>query len=242
MNNSLLLRAVCVRTVYARTVGMCTAALVLAIAGGCSALRPVATPPPLFYSLDGARIEAGAPPAPPVSSTAPTLIVNPTHASAGFGSQRIIYVRTAQQIEYFSHNEWVDTPARMLAPLIVAAIERSGSFRAAVLTPSAAAGELRLDTDIVRLQHDFGSNPSHVRFTLRAYVVDNATRQVLGWREFDETAVAASGDPAGGVAAANLAVQKVLTQLAGFCTETAALWQRAVVRVPKRDAAMPVVR
>jgi len=67
-------------------------------------------------------------------------------------------------------NEWVDTPARMLAPLIVAAVENSGTFRAVVLTPSAATGDLRLDTGIMRLQHDFGSQPSRVRFTLRAYI------------------------------------------------------------------------
>jgi cholesterol transport system auxiliary component len=153
--------------------------------------------------------------------TALTLIVNPPHAASGFDSQRILYVRTDHQLEYFAHSEWVDTPARMLAPLIVSAVERSGAYRAVVLTPSAAAGDLRLDSEIVRLQHEFGSQPSRVRFTLRAYIVHNSTRRVLAWREFDATESSASEDPYGGVVAANHAVQKVLQQVADLCAETA---------------------
>ena len=64
-------------------------------------------------------------------------------------------MRETHQLEYFAHSEWVDPPARMLAPLLVAAVESTGTFRAVVLTPSAAVGDLRLDTEIVRLQHEF---------------------------------------------------------------------------------------
>jgi cholesterol transport system auxiliary component len=113
----------------------------------------------------------------------------------------------------------------MLAPLIVAAIENGGAFRAVVLTPSVAAGDLRLDTEIMRLEQDFVGQPSRVRFTLRAYVVDDATRRVIAWREFDETVAATSEDPQGGVVAANRAVQIVLEKLASFCTEAAGSWQ-----------------
>jgi len=219
---------------FARRCRLGAAGLLLALAGGCSALRPAATPQPSFYSLDSARVEARtathAPAA--LSMKAPTLIVNPPHAASGFDSQRIIYVREAHKLEYFAHSEWVDTPARMLAPLIVAAVENSGTFRAVVLTPSAAAGDLRLDTEIMRLQQDFGSQPSHVRFTLRAYIVDNATRQVLARQEFDETVAATTGDPYGGVVAANRAVQTVLERLAGFCAETAGNWPPQAVKAP----------
>ena len=192
--------------------------LVLALVSGCSALQPKATPHPTFYSLDGGKIETRNGLALPPNG--PTLIVNPPHAASGFDSQRILYVRKQHQLEYFAHSEWVDTPARMLAPLIVSAVERSRAFRAVVLTPSAAAGDLRLDSEIVRLQHEFGNQPSRVRFTLRAYLVDNSTRRVLARREFDATESSPSEDPYGGVIAANLAVQKVLQQLAEFCAET----------------------
>ena len=211
-------------------------ALLLLLTAGCGLLSPTTTPQPSQFSLDGARAEPRqamrAPAAMP--EAAPTLIVNPPHAAAGFDSRRMVYVREAHKREYFAHSEWVDTPARMLAPLIVAAVENSGTFRAVVLTPSAAAGDLRLDTEIVRLQHDFGSQPSRVRFTLRAYIVDSTTRRVLASREFDETVAAASRDPYGGVVAANRAVQVVLEHLASFCATAAGNWQRPAAEVPKR--------
>lgn len=189
----------------------------LMAASGCGALFPAATPAPAFYSLDSTPVRAPAAGAP---ATAPTLTINPPQAAAGFDSSRIIYVRERHKLEYFAHSEWVDPPARMLAPLLVAAVESTGAFRAAVLAPSAAGGDLRLDTQIIRLQHEFGTRPSRARFTLRAHLVDDRTRRVLAWREFDAAVPAASEDPYGGVVAANRAVQMTLRNLADFCAET----------------------
>jgi cholesterol transport system auxiliary component len=187
----------------------------------CSALRPTPTPPPAFYALDNARVAAPVSASTSAPAATPTLIINPAHAASGFDSPRIIYVREPHKLEYFAHSEWVDPPARMLGPLLVAAIESTGAFRAVVLTPGAAAGDLRLDTEIIRLQHEFQTGPSRVRFTLRATLVDDKTRRVLAWHEFDAAVPAASEDPYGGVVAANRAVQTVLQELSNFCAETA---------------------
>jgi cholesterol transport system auxiliary component len=154
------------------------------------------------------------------------LIVNAVHAAAGSDSRRMVYLRHAHKLEYFAHHEWLDTPARMLAPLIIVVLENSGGFRAVVPTPSAAAGDMTLDTGIVRLHQDFTHQPSVVRFTLHVSMVDNTTRKVVGWREFDASVAATSEGPEGGVVAANLAVQAVLEQLTGFCVDIAAGWQR----------------
>lgn len=185
---------------------------------GCVALRPEPLPQPTFYSLD--NVQPVVRPLSPAPASAPTLIINPTHAAAGFDSQRIIYMRQPHKPEYYAYSEWIDTPARMLAPLIVTAIERSKAFRAVIQMPSPAAGELRLDTEVVRLQHEFLSQPSRVRFTLRVYIVNSATRRVLASREFEALVVVTSEDPYGGVVAANQAVSTVLEELATFCAET----------------------
>jgi len=203
---------------------LAVAGLLLALLGACGILDATKEEQPAFYSLYGARPGAQPAASPAPWSLAPTLIVNPPRAAAGFDSQRIIYVREPYQLEYFAHSEWVDTPARMIAPSIVAALENTGAFRAVVLTPSAAAGDLRLDVEIVRLQHEFDSSPSRARFTLRAYLVDNDSRQVLAWREFDDAVAAAQADPYGGVMAANSAVQNVMQRLASFCAEAASDW------------------
>jgi len=206
---------------FARTWRSGLAGVAVLLAGGCSALLPKPVPPPSFYALDGALgggpSALGAPAA--TLLAAPTLTVAAPQAAAGFDTRRILYQRRAQQLEYFAHAEWIDTPARMLAPLLVAAIEASGAFRAVVPAPSAAAGELRLDTEILRLQQEFAAPPSRVRFTLRATLVDAATRRVLAAREFDASVVSTSEDAYGGVVAAHRAVQQVLRELAGYCAD-----------------------
>jgi cholesterol transport system auxiliary component len=208
-------------------IGRCGGVLAVVLVTGCSGLLPKAGPPPALHTLDVARPAAGQADAAlrVAPASAPTLVVNPPHAAAGFDSRHMVYVRVAHQVEYFAHNEWVDTPARMLAPLLVAALERRAAFHAVVLTPSASAGDLSLDTQILRLQHDFGVTPSSVRFTLRADLVERTTRRVLGSREFDVSVPAGSEDPHGGVVAANLAVERALAQLAEFCADAASQWQ-----------------
>lgn len=196
-----------------RAFRLATAAVLPMLLAACSGLLPTPTELPSLYALER---PASAPAAMSSPLSAATLIINPPHAASGFNSQRIIYVRSAHQLEYYAHSEWVDTPARMLAPLLVAAAENSGRFGAVVLTPSAAAGDLRLDSEIIRLQHDLSSQPSQVRFTLRVYVIDNSSRRVIAWREFDESVMATSETPQGGVMAANQAVHNALGKLADF--------------------------
>ena len=192
------------------------AALLLALSA-CGTLGPATTAQPALYSLD--KVVGPAPGAP--RQTAPTLIVSPPHAAAGYTSQRIAYSRSAHQLEYYAHSEWIEPPARMIAPLIVSALETTGKFRAVVLAPSVAAGDLRLDSEIIRLQHDLLSQPSRVRLTLRAYLIDNATRSVLAWREFDASVELGGEGPYAAVIAANHAAQTVLQELAAFAGEAA---------------------
>jgi len=201
----------------ARIARSCAAGLFLGALGACSALRPAAAPHPAFYSLDGAQSLAPV----AVSAGAPTLIINPPQAAAGYDSPRLIYVREAHKLEYFASSAWVEPPARMLAPLLVTAIANTGAFGSVVHKPGGAAGELRLDTEVIRLQHDFRTSPSQVRFTLRVHLIDGKTRRILAWQEFDAMAATTSEDPYGGVVAANRVVQSVLARVAIFCAQGA---------------------
>lgn len=191
----------------------------------CSVLRPAATQPPVLYLLVDAPPGPMAAPKPTSVSagtapTLPTLLVNPVQAASGFDSQRLVYLRDDHQLTYFAHSEWADPPARMLGPLLVAAIGQTGAFGSVVLSPASVAGDVRLTTQIIRLQHNFQTQPSRVQFTLRAYLTNETTRKVLAWREFSAEAPAASENAQGGVAAANVAVQDVLAQLAQFLATT----------------------
>jgi cholesterol transport system auxiliary component len=200
---------------------MLTGAAALVSITGCGALLPKGAPPPILYALDAATSAPipGAGPSPERSGPGLTLIVSPPQAAPGFESRHIVYVREPQRLESFALSEWVDTPARMLAPLIVAALTPVGAYRAVVSAPSVVSGELRLDTELVRLQHNFGGGPSRVRFTLRATLVDLRSLRVIAWREFDAEQASTSEDVRGGVTAAHQAVHRVLVALSSFCSE-----------------------
>jgi len=150
------------------------------------------------------------------------LEVSAPRARPGFDTPRMAYTQRPNALEYFARNRWADTPARMLAPLLAQALEQSGGFRAVVQAPSLAAAGLRLDTELVRLQQDFGTQPSRIRFTLRAQLIDVGARRVLASAEFDETEAAPSDDPYGGVIAANRALARLLERVSAFCAETTA--------------------
>ena len=141
-------------------------------------------------------------------SCRPWLIGMALLAIGGCNTLRTV---AAPQPSFYS----LDSAARA-AP---AAVPAGAAPTLIVNPPHAAAGELRLDTEIIRLQHEFATAPSRVRFTLRATLVDEKARRVLARREFDAAIPAASDDPRGGVVAANRAVQTVLENLAAFCAE-----------------------
>ena len=195
--------------------------LMLILASGCSALLPKPPINTAYYALIGTTVKAQANNNVDLKSALPTLIVNMPKAAAGYDTRRMIYTRTAPQLEYFARNEWVDTPSYMLQPLMVAAIEQTQAFNAVLPKLAAVKTDLRLETEMLGLLQDFNSKPSVVRFTLRATIIDNASGKVIALREFINQVPAASDNPIGGVNAANLAVNSILKQLADFCAETA---------------------
>ncbi len=204
------------RTVIGLGIGLTIVAL-----SACSSLLPANVPPPMLYSFDtvqtNAITKAAVPPEANVVNIGPTLIVSVPRAAAGFDTQQMMYMRQPHQLEYFRESQWVDTPAAMLLPLAVGAIEQSGRFGAVMQSPTTIASQYRLDLEVVRLQQEFFSQPSRVHFTLRAYLSDTTSHQIIAWREFDTNVNAETDNPYGGVVAANQAIRTTLIALASFC-------------------------
>jgi cholesterol transport system auxiliary component len=63
--------------------------------------------------------------------------------------------------------------------------------------------------------------PSRVEFTLRAQLVDVREKRVIATRMFDQVENAPREDAEGGVVAANVALQRLLGQVADFCVAAA---------------------
>jgi cholesterol transport system auxiliary component len=145
------------------------------------------------------------------------LAVSMPRARPGFDTSQIVYLRQPHELDYFMSNRWTDTPARMLEPLLVQTLEQTRSFRAVVRTPGAIPANIRLDTELVRLQQDFGTQPSKVQITLRAQLIDMNDQRILAVKLFDETENAVSDNAYGGVITANRLLQRVLDQLSDFC-------------------------
>ena len=156
----------------------------------------------------------------PVGRTAasPVLLVGLPQAEAGFDTPRMAYVTRPYEVRYYAVNQWADTPARMLAPLLAQALEKSGVWQAVILMPSSLRGDYRLDTLDVALEQQFLETPSRVRVALRAQLIDLKEPGVVGTRRFEVFEPAPSEDAYGGALGANRAVTKLLEQVARWAS------------------------
>ena len=205
--------AITVANAHWRTPGRaCRVLAPLLLLAGCTGL-----PAPQAVSENIYVLEAQ-----PVTKTAQArrdlvMAVGMPRARTGLDTPAMVYVQQPHELNYFVTSRWADTPARMLEPLLVQAMEQTGGFRAVVQETSAVPADVRLDTEIIRLQQDFTTQPSRLLLTLRAQLIDVRGQRVLAVRLFDESENVASDNAYGGVTAANRAVQRLLGQLADFC-------------------------
>jgi cholesterol transport system auxiliary component len=200
-----------------------TVPALLGLAGCGASLLPKPPAAAARYTLDLPALAPASAPAvaAPAAANAPVLLVAAPSAAPGFDSARMLYQRQPQQLEAFAFHEWVEPPARLLAPLMVQALQATGAFRAVLLAPTSGTGALRLETEVVRLQQDFSTQPSAVRLTLRAALIDAATRRVIATHVFDASVPAGREDPVAGAAAAQQAARRVLGELAVACASWA---------------------
>jgi cholesterol transport system auxiliary component len=150
------------------------------------------------------------------------LAVSAPRAVPGYDSAAMVYVRTAHALDHYATHRWADTPARMLGPLLMRALEDTQGFRAVVQAGSGVQADLRLDTEIVSLRHSFLTRPSRVELTLRVQLADVPGRRVLATRYLEVAQDALSDDAPGGVTAANAVIARALALVAVFCTEASA--------------------
>jgi len=161
----------------------------------------------------------------PVSGAGPVLLVPAPRAGPGLDGPRMAYVLRPNQLQYFSRSQWVEPPARLLGPLAVRALERTGRFRAVTEAAPGSRSDLRLELEVVRLQQEFIERPSRVRCTLRLQLTDVAGHRVIGTGEFEAVEPAPTEDAAGGAAAANTAVKRALTEAAAWCGALSDGWR-----------------
>ncbi len=149
----------------------------------------------------------------------PSIRLSAISAAAGFDGPQIIYVRTPYRLEHYAYHRWVDTPARMLEPLLMRMLEGSGLFSAVVGPDTAVRANLRLDAELLHLQQVFKSDDSkssEVQLALSVSLVDIAQARLIGSRTFSITEPVTDPTPYGSVQAANRATARLLVALRNF--------------------------
>ena len=210
--------------------------LMLVLLASCTTLlskQPLQT---TYYTLERAEPKVQTKPALNPNNRWPTLIITPPKAAAGFDTRRMMYTRALHQLEYFARNEWIDTPAQMLRPLMISAIETTGAFHAVLTKQSVVASDLRLESEVIKLVQDFSTKPSQVQFTLRASFIDSVTQQIIATKEFNERVNANGDNPIGGVQAANVAINLALDKLSVFSIQTMNNWLQSKEKLKKNVA------
>lgn len=160
-----------------------------------------------LYSLDVPSGQAGNPLPLKISVSRPT-------AEPGYDTASMAYTTREHEIAYYSRNRWVESPDRMLFPILVDSLSRR--FETVLKAPAAA--DMRLETDIVMLRQEFSGNSSRIHLVIRVQLVKG--EKILS-KKFEALEDCTENDPYGGVIAANRAVSMLVREIARFCAEHA---------------------
>lgn len=185
-----------------------------AVLSACTLIKPPAAVSMQSYVLE---LPAAEHPTSAARLQSKALVVAELRTRPGYDTPRMAYVKRDYSLDYYANSQWADTPARMLQPLLVNALESTGHYSAVLRAPVPVAADLRLDVELVRLEQVFTTKPSHMLISLRVLLIDARNGQVLGQREFDAGVPALSDDAYGGVRALNQALAPLLNDVAAFC-------------------------
>jgi cholesterol transport system auxiliary component len=145
-----------------------------------------------------------------------TLLVSLPEAKGPNNSTKMYYTLHPHQLDSFSVNAWAQSPAQMLYPLIVQTLDQTKHFHAIVTPPFSGDYHYYISTQLIEFQQDFTRRPAIFKLKLRAQIINMKTREVVSARVFSIYEPIRFTSPESGVRSANIAVRKMLNQLAQF--------------------------
>jgi cholesterol transport system auxiliary component len=178
------------------------------VLGGCASLGPQEAQRHYVLEVPPAREKTAATP------RATTLLIAPTTVSGFYETQDIVYSRSPGMRAYYQLHSWTERPGRRLSELLVMRLERAGSFSTVSTVVSGVKGQVILGTHLSEFYHDAAVAPGRVKVTLTAELTDPARRVLLARRSFEQSVPATSYDAAGAVQAFNVAVTRLLDDIA----------------------------
>jgi cholesterol transport system auxiliary component len=183
-----------------------------AVLTGCSLLTPV-------KNERGSTYELSAVPdiTPAKHSRKINLMVAQPEISSAYNTHQIAYTTKPFTIDYYSRNQWAETPSEMLHPLIVETLQDANYFHAVVTPPFSGHSDYLLTTQINKLQIDMLTKPAHVHLSLRLQLIKLANNQIIATKNIYIEESMEGDTPYAGVLAANKATEKALQKIVNFC-------------------------
>jgi cholesterol transport system auxiliary component len=181
----------------------------------CTLLKPLPVKPIHYYTLAASSVPAARQPSTPQKKR--ILLITEPRTNAIYNNTHMIYIPGLYQIQFFSQNRWADTPAHMLHPLLIKALQNTGRFEAILNTATTMRYDFILNTQLLSFQQDFLSHPSQFRIFLRAQLINAKTLRILATQDFTVATWAPQDNPQGGVQAANCATRVLLEKIIAFC-------------------------
>jgi cholesterol transport system auxiliary component len=188
------------------------AALVLPVAlGGCISLFPKAKPVQMYRFGEAV-------PAPSAAAGAKVLVLKGTTAFPPAASGDRLLTATGSETAYIGGARWVSPASLMFDAALLRAFDAPGSVRLVERgEPLAAPSTLRLDVRTFEARYPGPSAVVQVRATL----IRNSDRSLIGERMFDATAQASDNRQTAIVAAFDQATSKVIADIRNWTAATA---------------------
>jgi cholesterol transport system auxiliary component len=174
--------------------------------------------PQRHYVLEPA---AGDKPNRPAIAREATLLVAPMTAAAFYDTPEIVYSRAPGERAYYQLSTWTERPSRRMTDLLIARLERAGSFTTVARAASGVQGNLVLNAHLAAFYHDAATPPGRVEVAVVAELVDTTQRSLLARRAFERSAKAATHDAPGAVAAFDQATAQILNDIVAWVGATA---------------------
>lgn len=178
---------------------------------GC--FGPVKTQPPSAYVISATPQVYPA----QVRNRTAVLMVSVPETNPAYNTTQMAYSIKPYQISYFSHNQWAETPAQMLQPLMVQTLQSTHHYHAVITPPYIGRYDYELSTRISRLEQDFTDRPTSMNLSIHAQLSRTATNRIVATRDFTVSVPIRHGSPYNGVLAANRAAAIILAEIAEFC-------------------------
>lgn len=145
-----------------------------------------------------------------------SLFITAPEAASGYDSTNMVYTEKPFEQKSFAHNAWVSPPSAMLLSLLTQSIQESGLFYAITSNTTSNQTDLRLDTQLIELKHNFLVHPSIINFRVKVTLVDQSTNRIIASALFNECIPCPANTPYGGVLAANIATKNITARTVQF--------------------------